>query len=176
MHLFSLCHTGFGINTNIFETNILNLIVVIAFVFVNIGKAFTELLDTRRERVLNTIARAEEKYKEAQAALKKAKIQYIKAKYKSVIIRSDGRVLLKRLAIVFHKNAHREQVRLLKTEYKKTRLLEKQVLRNVQVFLLKSIFTLVPSKCMERLEDVSIQREIDLNAIERFKLSNPFEK
>jgi len=113
MHVFSLCHTGFGLNTNIFETNILNLIVVIAFVFVNVGKAFTEMLDTRRDGVLKTIARAEEKYQEAQAALKQAKLQYIKAKYKAVVIRSDGRVLLKRLAIVFLKNAHDEQVRLL---------------------------------------------------------------
>jgi len=177
MHVFSLCHTGFGLNTNIFETNILNLIVVIAFVFVNVGKAFTEMLDTRRDGVLKTIARAEEKYQEAQAALKQAKLQYIKAKYKAVVIRSDGRVLLKRLAIVFLKNAHDEQVRLLKTEYKKTLLLEKQSMIAVQGSLLKSIFNLVPGKCIKRVgKSSSVLKTMELKSVERFLLSNAFEK
>jgi len=43
---------GFGINTNILETNIINLAVVIAIVISFVGDALRELLETRRQKNL----------------------------------------------------------------------------------------------------------------------------
>lgn len=41
MELFTLAHGGFGINTNIFETNIINLAVVVGVVVSFVGNNLT---------------------------------------------------------------------------------------------------------------------------------------
>ena len=47
---------GFGINTNVLETNILNLSVVIGVLFV-VGKdVLTSLLDERRQKIVQSLA------------------------------------------------------------------------------------------------------------------------
>jgi F-type H+-transporting ATPase subunit b len=45
----------FGLNTNLLETNVLNLRVVLRLVFVFVGDAFSALLTERRGRISSTI-------------------------------------------------------------------------------------------------------------------------
>jgi len=168
MHLFSLSHTGFGINTNILETNVLNLGVVIAFVIVNGGKAFNEALNTRRERILKTMARAEEKYQQAQALLQESKVNFAGVKYKALRIRSDGRVFLKRLNLLLLQEARQEERRLRKTEYEKRLLVEKKGFSFIQSRLLGLIFGKAPKKILKRFEDPSFKKAASLYWIKTF--------
>lgn len=64
---------SFGLNTNIFETNILNLAVVIGIVVTFVGDAFRSLLDQRRRTILSAIQDAENTATETQRRLKDAK-------------------------------------------------------------------------------------------------------
>jgi len=48
---------GFGLNTNLFETNILNLTVVIGVVIKVVGDSLRSLLDQRRKTILSTLQR-----------------------------------------------------------------------------------------------------------------------
>jgi len=168
MHLFSLSHTGFGINTNILETNVLNLGVVIAFVVVNLGKSFSEAINTRRERILKAMARAEERYKQAQALVQEAKVKFAGVQYKALRLRSDGRVFLKRLNLVLLKEARQEERRLRKTEYEKRLLVEKKGVSFIQSRLLSLIFSKAPKKISKRFEDPSFQRVATLYWIKAF--------
>ena len=52
---------GFGFNTNLFETNVLNLAVVVGIVVTVVGDAVQSLLDQRRQNILSTLAEADKK-------------------------------------------------------------------------------------------------------------------
>nr|YP_010336958.1 ATP synthase CFO B subunit subunit I [Madagascaria erythrocladioides]UNJ16543.1 ATP synthase CFO B subunit subunit I [Madagascaria erythrocladioides] len=57
--------SGFGINTNIFETNVINIAMLVGIV-IYLGKPFlTSTLQTRQEKVLVSIQEAEEKLEQA---------------------------------------------------------------------------------------------------------------
>jgi len=64
---------SFGLNTNIFETNILNLTVVIGIVVTFVGDACRIVLDKRRRTILSAMQDAENTEKEIQRRLNDAK-------------------------------------------------------------------------------------------------------
>ena len=60
---------GFGFNFDLFETNILNLAVVVGVVVVGVGGELRNLLEQRRATILATLQEAELKSREAQKRL-----------------------------------------------------------------------------------------------------------
>lgn len=89
MVIFPMGH-GFGINTNIFETNIINLAVVIAVVVSFVGSNLTALLEDRRKTIVNNLQEANQRAIEAQEKLNQAKAQLESAKKKAQEIREEG--------------------------------------------------------------------------------------
>jgi F-type H+-transporting ATPase subunit b len=81
---------GFGLNTNIFETNLINLSVVIAVVVSFVGDALKSLLETRKQTILNNIQEANNRANEAQQRLNQARAQLEQAQKKAVDIREQG--------------------------------------------------------------------------------------
>ena len=63
---------GFGFNTNLIETNVLNLAVVIGVVIKVVGDSLRSLLDQRRRTILSTLQEADLKAKEAKQRLEAA--------------------------------------------------------------------------------------------------------
>ena len=97
MFIFSLVseRTGFGINTNILETNVLNLAVVVA-ILVYFGKdILSESLATRRKGILKNMQDSVEKKTQAMNNLTSAELKFDNAKLKSNEIRSQGIILAK---------------------------------------------------------------------------------
>jgi len=81
---------GFAINTNLLDTNLINLALVIG-VLVYFGKGLlTTLLNNRRETILSTIRDAEQRYQEAVKKLDEAKAHLEQAKTKANEIRENG--------------------------------------------------------------------------------------
>lgn len=84
---------GFGINTDLLETNVINLSVVIG-VLVFFGKdILNESLRSRKESILKNLQDVDNKLQEATDKLNNAKKQFELAKSKSEEIRSQGLVL-----------------------------------------------------------------------------------
>lgn len=81
---------GFGINTNIFETNIINLAAVLAVVISFVGKNLTALLEDRKKTILGNLQEASQRAAEAQERLNQAKAQLELAKNKAQQIREEG--------------------------------------------------------------------------------------
>lgn len=81
---------GFGINTNIFETNIINLAAVVAIVVSFVGKNLSALLEDRKKTILNNLQEASLRAAEAQERLNVAKNQLEVAKKKAAEIREEG--------------------------------------------------------------------------------------
>lgn len=63
---------SFGLNTNIFETNVLNLAVVVGIVITFVGDAIRVLLDQRRKTILSALQEVDEKVKDAQRRIEEA--------------------------------------------------------------------------------------------------------
>lgn len=83
---------GFGINTDLIETNVLNLAVVIG-VLVYFGKDIvSDTLKTRKETILKSLQDADNKFQEATDKLNEAKKQFEFAKVKAEEIRAQGLV------------------------------------------------------------------------------------
>nr|QWW92343.1 ATP synthase CF0 subunit I [Ptychanthus striatus] len=82
--------TDFGLNTNLLETNLINLGVVLGLL-VYFGKgSLSNLLKNRKLTILNTIRDAEERYKDAAYKLNQAKNRLQQAKTKADDIRISG--------------------------------------------------------------------------------------
>ena len=81
---------GFGFNTNILETNIINLAVVIAVVISFVGDALRSLLENRKQTVLNNLREADQRATEAQEKLNQAQAQLELSKKKAAEIREQG--------------------------------------------------------------------------------------
>ena len=81
---------GFGINTNILETNIINLSVVIGIVVYFGGGFLNSLLSTRREAIVESLQDAEKRYAEATERLAVAERSLQEAQEKAQTIRSQG--------------------------------------------------------------------------------------
>jgi len=73
----------FGFNTNILETNVLNLAVVLAIVITFVGDALRGLLANRKQTILNNFREADQRASEAQERLNQARIQLDQAKTKA---------------------------------------------------------------------------------------------
>nr|NP_039281.1 ATP synthase CF0 B subunit [Marchantia paleacea]P06291.1 RecName: Full=ATP synthase subunit b, chloroplastic; AltName: Full=ATP synthase F(0) sector subunit b; AltName: Full=ATPase subunit I [Marchantia polymorpha]BAS44701.1 ATP synthase subunit b [Marchantia paleacea subsp. diptera]CAA28067.1 atpF [Marchantia paleacea] len=81
---------SFGLNTNLLETNLINLGVVLGLL-VYFGKGvLSNLLNNRKLTILNTIQDAEERYKEATDKLNQARTRLQQAKQKADDIRING--------------------------------------------------------------------------------------
>lgn len=81
---------GFGFNTNIFETNIINLAAVVAIVISFVGKNLSALLEDRKKTIINNLQEASQRASEAQERLNVAKNQLELAKKKAAEIREEG--------------------------------------------------------------------------------------
>jgi F-type H+-transporting ATPase subunit b len=90
MEILSLAHGGFGINTNILETNIINLAAVVGIVVTFVGNNLSALLDERKKTILSNLEEANQRALDAQEKLNKAKEQLEAAKKKAQEIREEG--------------------------------------------------------------------------------------
>ena len=90
---FPIAHgDGFGINTNIFETNVINLAAVVAIVISFVGGNLTALLEDRKKTIVGNLQEASQRAAEAEDKLTQAKNQLELAKKKAKDIREEGSI------------------------------------------------------------------------------------
>ena len=89
MTIFPIGH-GFGINTNILETNLINLAAVIGVVVSFVGGNLTAILDDRKKTIVNNLQEATQRALEAEEKLNLARTQLESAKKKAQEIRQEG--------------------------------------------------------------------------------------
>ena len=81
---------GFGLKTDLFETNILNLRVVLGIVVTFVGDALSTLLDQRQQIILLTLQEVDQKAKEVQQRLEDAKEAVRTARSRAQEIRNQA--------------------------------------------------------------------------------------
>ena len=81
---------GFGFNGDLFETNILNLAVVLGLLFYVGSDFLSSLLESRKETILQSLRDADERYQEAVNQLNQAVAELEEATAKAAEVRKQG--------------------------------------------------------------------------------------
>ena len=81
---------GIELNTNIFETNLINLSIVLSVVVLVIGDAFKATLQERKNSILTALNEANERYETAQNELNAALALLEEAKEKAQSIQKEA--------------------------------------------------------------------------------------
>jgi F-type H+-transporting ATPase subunit b len=100
--------TGLSFNTNVLDTNLINLAIVIGILGYFGKQILQDTLNSRREKIVAQIEDAKKQYEEVQQSLLEAKELLSQAKIKEIKIRANGEVEKKRqiqLLIEAHEDA-----------------------------------------------------------------------
>ena len=131
---------GFGFNTNILETNVLNLAVVVPAVFVLGKDTLTSILETRREKILASLRSADDRFKAAQLELDAAKAELARAKDKVAEIQAEGRQTISALRLEEEKRFAEVSVRFSSLKEETIRPEEEKVIAEFRQQLIKVAF------------------------------------
>lgn len=105
-------HGGFGLNLDLFETNIINLAIVIAGLVWFLRGFLGGILERRRERILAELNDAEERLAAATASLTEAQASLGEARVRAEKIRADGKVRAEAIRMESERRTVEEMARL----------------------------------------------------------------
>ena len=103
---------GFGINLNLLDTNLINLIIVIAVLIWFLRGFLGGILSRRSEAILAELDDAESRLAKATAALSQAQAELAAAQQKAEQIRSDGKARAAAIRVDSEKRTIEEMARL----------------------------------------------------------------
>lgn len=171
LFIFISEHKGFGINTDIFETNVLNLSVVLGFLFFYGKKALSDIVISRRETILKNIQEAEIKFKEAENSLLIAKNNLNNAVKKAEDIRFQGLNLSKQTKLALLESI-KEDIKRIKNE-------NVSILKFEEGKAINEVFLKLNNTCLEiAMENISkkltlsFQKKIILKNINKLSLNS----
>jgi len=103
---------GFGLNLNIFETNIINLAVVVFGLYKFLPGFLGKILERRRTSILSDLKEAEERLAQAKDSFSKAKDELASAKEKADKIRNDCKARAEAIRLESEKRTVEEMARI----------------------------------------------------------------
>ncbi len=104
--------SGFGLNFNLFETNIINLAVVIFGLYKFLPNFLGSMLERRRSVILSDLKDAEERLDTANLALIEAKKELAAAEKKAKQIRTDCKARAEAIRLETEKRTVEEMARI----------------------------------------------------------------
>jgi F-type H+-transporting ATPase subunit b len=105
-------HGGFGFNLNPFETNIINLAIVIAGLVWFLRGFLGGILERRRTAILDDLKDAEERLAKATSALAAVQKDLTEAQSRAETIRADGKLRAEAIRMESEKRTVEEMARL----------------------------------------------------------------
>lgn len=143
---------GFGFNSNILETNIINLSVVIAVVVSFGGDALRSLLANRKQTILNNLREADQRASEAQEKLTKARIQLELAQKKAFEIKQQGVVAAEQEKKLSIQQTEQDAKRLEEIKEETLRLQQQKAINQVSLQVISLALNKVREKLTKRLD------------------------
>jgi len=105
-------HGGFGLNLNVFETNIVNLAIVIFGLYKFLPNFLGGILERRRAIILADLKDAEERLATATTSLAQAQKDLAEAQQKAEQIRADGKSRAEAIRLESEKRTVEEMARV----------------------------------------------------------------
>ena len=112
MTLFTFASEGFSLNLDLFETNIINLSVVIFGLYKFLPGFLGKILERRRTSILSDLKEAEERLAQAKDSFSKAKDELASAKEKADKIRNDCKARAEAIRLDSEKRTVEEMARI----------------------------------------------------------------
>nr|YP_003795472.1 CF0 subunit I of ATP synthase [Floydiella terrestris]ACZ58433.1 CF0 subunit I of ATP synthase [Floydiella terrestris] len=162
---------GFGFNTNIFETNIVNLAAVLGIVVFFVGKNLTALLETRQQTILNNLREADLRASEAQEKLNKARLEASIAEKKAKEIRSEANAKAQVEKNLLLNSYQMDLARLEQYKQETLGFFKEKALREVYVSLVSLALNRVKEKFSKPLDD-QFHMTVNNSFIARFAAYN----
>lgn len=157
---------GFGLNTDIFETNVINLSVVIG-ILVYYGRiALADIINSRKADILKSLQEAENKFKEAEENLLVAKKNFESSRIKAEQIRQQGSLLSSQTVIALLA-AVEDDIKRLKLSNLSIIKLEEEKSVNQLCQKLTQIALFQAKEKISKKMNVGIQKKIIVQSIER---------
>ena len=103
---------GFGLNLNIFETNLINLAVVVFGLYKFLPGFLGKILERRRTTIISDLKEAEERLAQAQDSLSQAKDELASAKQKADKIRNNCKERAEAIRLESEKRTVEEMARI----------------------------------------------------------------
>ena len=160
---------GFGLNTNILETNILNLLVVLAVVFIFGGNALRGLLSNRKQTITSNLEEADRRAKQSQEKLAQLKNQLNQYKIKADDILKNGQEYAKQERITRQKETEDQIARLKTSREKIIDLQREQVMKKLSQQVMATILSTVTKQVgsTEGAGKESLTKSIVKSAVEQ---------
>ena len=145
-------------NSDILETNIINIAILVAVLFNAIGGALKASMLERKEKILNGVQDAEQRLQEASERLLEAKTQLNQSKLIINKIKTDKDTAIRTIAL----NNRQRALEELERQANSTKLAiiykEQQILRDVKEHVSTLALTNVLKFCQEQLKlDTHVQ-------------------
>lgn len=152
---------GFGLNFDILETNLINLIIIIGVLIYFGGKFLGKTLSTRRDAIAAAITEAEQRKQEAVKALaeQQQKLAQAQAEAKQILVEAETMAQRSRQEILAQAQADVERLRATAAQDLSSQ--ETRVMRELQQRVAALAIARTESELPQRLNDEVQRRLVD---------------
>lgn len=159
MHTVILAVEGFGINANIFETNLINLAIVLVLV-VNFARSFLgKLLSARLQRIEAEIREAEARQKQAQQELEVAQANLAQAQAQAQQILQEAQVTAESVRQSILAGVEADIAKLQSAAEQEIASEQERVLKQLRRQLVEQAISAVQARLEQGLSD-SVQQQL----------------
>ena len=152
---------GFGLNTNILETNLINLAIVIGVLFFFGRKFLGNTLSERRSKIEEAIRDAEQQQKEAAAALADAQQQLAQAQAEAERIRAAAQDNAQTAKAAILEASRQEVERMKETAVRDLNTEREKAIAELRQQVAAMAIQRVEAQLRERVDDHAQQHLID---------------
>ena len=153
-----------GINTDIFETNVINIAILAGGLFYLLSGALSESLSERQQKILGAIQESEERLQEATQRLTESETQLAQAQMVIESIGKDAEVTAQQVKTTILTDGKAEIERLTATAKAQIGTIESRVRKQISDYVatlaLKRITTQLEGKLTSGLQQQIIDRNI----------------
>jgi F-type H+-transporting ATPase subunit b len=157
-------HLAVSFNPDIFETNVINITILLGGIFYLGSSALTERLSERREKIMGAIQEAEERLKEADARLAESEKQLEQAQLVIDSIKTDAETTARNVKSGILTDGKTEIERLTATAKSQIGTIEarvrKQISEYVVTLALKRVTLQLEGKLNSNLQQQILDRNI----------------
>lgn len=154
-------HGGLGLNLNIFETNLINLSIILGLIIVYGSKLVGNILNERKTKIEEEIREAETRASQAAVALEQANKNLAEAKAKAEQIRADAYIDAKKAAEAIKAQGAKELEKLKEAAGKELDSEQAKVMAELKQRIVMLALERVESELKQRLDDSTQERLIN---------------
>jgi len=155
---------GFGLNLNLFETNIINLSLVIFGLYKFLPGFIGSILEKRRQTILVDLKDAEDRLLEANKALEEAKKELSSAEQKASKIRTDCKARAESIRLESEKRTVEEMARIKQGAVSdlnaEAARVSNQLRREAAEMAIKKALQVLPRKLTKKTQDQFLKQSI----------------